>query len=116
MNFDDAVKAHTAWKVKLFNYLKNPDKSLDHNIVCKDNVCDLGKWIYKVENKFSTNKNYLKLKSIHADFHKEAANIVQRIDNGEKINETDITGNNSKFNTLSNEIVSLLMQMQHLLI
>ncbi|WP_397600891.1 CZB domain-containing protein [Silvanigrella sp.] len=112
MNFDDAVKAHTAWKVKLFHYLKNPDKSLDRNMVCKDNICDLGKWIYKVENKFSTNKNYLKLKSIHADFHKEAANIVD----GEIINESDITGNNSKFNNLSNKIVSVLMQMQHLLI
>lgn len=116
MNFDDAVKAHNAWKIKLFNYIKNPDKSLDHTVVCKDDVCDLGKWIYKVENKFANNNSFKKLKNIHAEFHKEASSIIERIDKGEKIQETDITGSNSKFNNLSNEIVSVLMQMQHLLI
>ena len=43
MNFDDAIQAHSAWKMKLTLYIAKPDKSLNHNVVCKDNVCDLGK-------------------------------------------------------------------------
>jgi len=29
MNFDDAIRIHTQWKMKLSNYIAKPDRSLD---------------------------------------------------------------------------------------
>nr|BFD33224.1 hypothetical protein GTC16762_28420 [Pigmentibacter ruber] len=116
MNYDEAVKAHSSWKVKLVNYLKNPDNSLKSDDICKDNLCDLGKWIYSMENKFSGNNNFKKLKSIHADFHTEAGNIALRIHSGEKFSEDEIIGKNSKFNILSQQVIASLMAIQHLLV
>ena len=46
MNFEDAIRSHTNWKIKLKEYISKRDGSLNHTEVSKDNCCDLGKWIY----------------------------------------------------------------------
>jgi hypothetical protein len=113
MNFDDAIKAHAGWKVKLSVYLKNPNKSIDHNDVCKDNICDLGKWIYGEGGaKYSADENFKKLKQAHTEFHQEAASIIKKADANQNVSEEIALGNKSKFITLSNDIVTLLMGMK----
>jgi len=42
MNFDDAIKIHTMWKMKLDQYLSKPDKSLGAADVETDCKCQLG--------------------------------------------------------------------------
>jgi hypothetical protein len=32
MDFDGAIQAHAAWKLKLGSYLRRPDRSIDHNV------------------------------------------------------------------------------------
>ena len=39
MNFDDAIKAHSAWKTKLAQYLHSPDGSLNPEEIAPDNKC-----------------------------------------------------------------------------
>lgn len=112
MNFDEAIKAHTIWKMKLSTYINNPDKSLNYKTVCQDNVCDLGKWIYGEGSKYFSNQNFLKLKQIHGEFHREAANIIQKSDTHQDVREEVMLGSKSKFSNLSNEIVTILMQMR----
>jgi hypothetical protein len=46
MDFDEAIKAHSAWKMKLSTYLKKPDGSLKPSEIQVDNKCQLGQWIY----------------------------------------------------------------------
>ena len=46
MNFKDAIVSHTKWKKTLSDYINNPDGSLNPDIICKDNNCALGLWIY----------------------------------------------------------------------
>lgn len=113
MNFDDAIKAHTSWKMKLSAYISKPDKSLDHNVVCKDNMCDLGKWIHGEGGvKLSADNEFGKLKKTHAEFHIEAASIIKRAEANENVSEEIMLGSSSKFAKLSNDIVALLMVMK----
>lgn len=84
-DFDSAISAHLEWKMKLTKYLNNPDGSLDHQVVCLDNKCKLGSWIYGDGNQFSQQaKSFEALRQSHAMFHKSAGEIIKNIDSGNK--------------------------------
>ena len=46
MDLDEAVKAHSNWKMKLSSYLKSVDGSLRSAEVRADNRCALGQWLH----------------------------------------------------------------------
>lgn len=111
MNFDDAIKAHAQWKMKLMLYLKNPNGSLNANEVAQDNQCELGKWIYASAGKYSSDTFKL-LKETHNDFHKCAAKIIIDADSGKNRSEEIALGSNSEYATLSSDIVQNIMAMK----
>ena len=80
MNFDDAIKAHAVWKMKLTTYINKPDKSLNSLEVSADNKCDLGKWLHSSESAvYATHPEFGMLKKAHADFHREAGSIIDEL-------------------------------------
>ena len=84
-DFNSAISAHLEWKMKLTKYLNNPDGSLDHKVVCLDNKCKLGSWLYGEGSQFSHKAaSFEHLRKSHAQFHKSAGEIIQNIDNGNK--------------------------------
>lgn len=85
MNFDEAIVAHAEWKLKLTLYLQG-DGNLDHSIVCQDNQCKLGKWIYSDGKKYANEHTYEHLRKVHADFHRCAGMVIQTVDS-KKIDE-----------------------------
>jgi chemoreceptor zinc-binding protein len=111
MDFTEAAKVHRDWNTKLRLYI-NGSGEIDYKVVQKDNLCELGKWIYNEGQQYSSLKEYQDLKSTHADFHKTAAEIVKLVDNG-KIDEakTNLEAG-QKFRKLSMEIVGLLASIE----
>lgn len=105
MNFDDAIQAHASWKMKLSSYIKNPDDSLNPETVCKDDQCALGKWIYGEGSAYSNVVEFGLLKSAHANFHKEAADIVRRAKSGETVTDEIALGAKSRFAEFSTQVV-----------
>jgi hypothetical protein len=86
MNFEDAVSAHQKWKVRLRMAIdgKSTEK-LDPNTVCKDDQCDLGKWIHGEGGQTMGSKpEFGHLKTTHADFHKVAGNVLRKSQAGDK--------------------------------
>jgi methyl-accepting chemotaxis protein len=112
MNFDDAIKAHAEWKMRLASYLRNPDRSLDPNSVCKDNQCALGKWIYGEGSVHRHLPEYAALKRGHAEFHRAAADIIRRADRGEKVQEEVMLGSKSGYAQLSSSVIQAIMSMR----
>ncbi len=112
MNFEEAITAHVNWKMKLQNYLRKPDKTLDPGKIEGDCNCDLGKWIYADGAKYATDPKFVKLKADHAKFHKAAAAIVRKADSGQAVAEETALGAKSEFATLSQSVVSILMDMK----
>ena len=54
-HFDDAIAAHIKWKIRLGQFIDGTStEKLDSAMVCKDNVCVLGKWIYGDGTKYKT--------------------------------------------------------------
>lgn len=112
MNFDEAIKAHSDWKIKLTQYLKKPDGSLKAETIAPDNLCALGKWIHGEGQKFAQFPEFKELQSIHAEFHKAAADVVRRADSGQQVSAEVTLGAKSKYGEVSSKVVSLIMKMK----
>ncbi len=112
MNFDDAIKAHSAWKTKLAQYLHSPDGSLKPEEIAPDNKCALGQWIHGEGASHASTPDYATLKSEHATFHKAAADVVRRANLGQKVSEDVALGGNSPFASASMNVVSAIMAMK----
>ncbi len=112
MDFDEAIKAHSSWKLKLSSYLRKPDGSLKVSEVQVDNKCQLGQWIYGEGMKYSSLPEYQTLKNEHAKFHKAAANVVMKADSGQNVSEETAIGGTSDFSVASSTVVSAIMSMK----
>jgi len=113
MDFKQAVEAHLQWRNKLQVYIKNPDKSLNPDVVCKDDQCALGKWIYASGQTLEKVKSFDELKKQHAAFHKEAARIITEANRGNKdICKEIIIGQPTNYNKLSTDVIGLIKRIE----
>lgn len=112
MNFDDAIRAHMNWKIRLENYLEKPDGSINATDLAKDNLCILGQWIYGEGSQYQDVDGYCELVEEHKKFHQEASQIVVRKQRGENISADISLGAASPFAKASARVVSLLMRLK----
>ena len=111
MNFDDAIAAHIKWKVRLTQFIDGTStEQLKSDVVCKDNLCDLGKWIYGEGAQFNAKPHYKDLVSKHANFHRCAADVVKKVEGNDKPGAKSLlTG---PFATASKETVTAIMELK----
>lgn len=112
MNFDDAINAHVAWKMKLSTYLRKPDGSLKAQDIEPDNKCGLGQWIYGEGAKHASLPEYATLKNEHACFHKAAADVVRKADSGKSTSEETALGSSTPFAKHSQAVIAAIMVMK----
>ncbi|MDP3936136.1 MAG: CZB domain-containing protein [Alphaproteobacteria bacterium] len=112
MNFDEAIRAHAEWKMKLSNYLRHPDSSIDPVKLGLDNVCALGQWLHGEGKKYASLPEYERLVKEHAGFHKAASDIVKSKNAGKDINDSIALGAQSPFSQYSLTVVTLLMALK----
>ncbi len=81
IDLSQAVQAHINWKLRLQNYLGGKsDERLDPMVVCRDDQCELGKWIHGPGMAhFHDLEPFHQLRADHAQFHFIAANVVQKV-------------------------------------
>jgi hypothetical protein len=72
-----AVAGHSIWKKRLYDSLKGTGERLDPASLEKDNLCELGKWLY-ANPQPATHAHYHKVRDLHAAFHKEAAAVLRK--------------------------------------
>lgn len=112
MNFDDAVSAHTKWKIRLRANLDGSGEKLDAAMVARDDACDLGKWIHGDGSRFKALPEHQALRAAHAKFHKCASEVVARNSKGQKAEAEKLMANGGEFSRHSTETVSAIMAMQ----
>lgn len=105
--------SHINWKSKILQELKSKTRTLDPKTLSESGACSLGKWLVSYEKMFTGNQNFDHLKEAHAQFHKCAGEIVEKIHQGEsnKI-ENLLVMTDSKYNHYSNEIILYLDMLQ----
>ena len=111
MNFDDAIAAHIKWKVRLTQFIDGTStEALVSANICKDNLCDLGKWIYGEGAKFKAAAHYQDLVKKHANFHVCAGDIVKKVEGGDKAGAKAALG--GPFAGASKETVAAIMEVK----
>lgn len=86
LNFKTAVDAHMKWKVRLEGYINGTStEELKVEVVCRDDQCPLGKWIYdKGGEKFGFSETFFDMKAHHALFHRSAGGVLAAAQAGDK--------------------------------
>jgi hypothetical protein len=86
LNFKTAVDAHMKWKVRLESYINGTStEELKVDVVCRDDQCPLGKWIYdKGGEKFGFSETFFDMKAHHALFHRSAGGVLTAAQSGDK--------------------------------
>ena len=112
MDFNQAIRAHAAWKMKLSVYLAKPDGSLKVADIEPDNRCALGQWIYAEGQKLAQFPEFTALRNEHTRFHTCAASIVKKADSGQNMTEETALGADSEFSRSSAAVIAAIMTMK----
>ncbi|MDP1612480.1 MAG: CZB domain-containing protein [Sulfuritalea sp.] len=85
MNFDDAMASHIIWKLRLTRFINGSGgEDFDRGTVGNNEACDLGKWIFREGAKYQGTTAYGGLLKKHADFHRCAAEVIGKVDTGDR--------------------------------
>jgi methyl-accepting chemotaxis protein len=111
-NFDAMILAHQDWKKKLRVALASEleARKLQPKEIAKDDVCALGKWIYGNGRALSAMPEYGQLKEQHGHFHRCAADIARKAQEGDKDGAKVLL--HDTFMPLSEKTVSLIRTMR----
>jgi hypothetical protein len=86
LNFMTAIEAHIKWKSRLESYVNGTsNEDLKAEIICRDDQCPLGKWIYGTGGeRFGTIDAFGDMKGQHTLFHQCAGKVVETAQAGKK--------------------------------
>ena len=104
MNLDDALNAHSQWKIKLRTAILKKE-TLDVKSVSADTCCELGKWLHnEAKIKFSKLRCYTDLVEKHAAFHKQAGRVALAINEKKFEEATALLGAGTQYMSASSAV------------
>jgi hypothetical protein len=83
-DIDDALIAHSQWKKRFQDAISHQPSDFNPEAVKKDDICQFGKWLHGLSAEDTQNEDYKTVKTLHADFHKTAGEILELVLSGEK--------------------------------
>jgi len=111
-DFDKAVEAHRAWKVKLRSAIANREK-LDVDTICRDDRCPLGQWLHGPGGaRWGTRPAFVDLVNEHAEFHRAAGEVAATINRGAYDEAQRLLGSGSRFAEASTRTVAAIMRVK----
>ncbi|MBU1481883.1 MAG: CZB domain-containing protein [Gammaproteobacteria bacterium] len=115
ISIPEAIDVHMRWKGRLQSYVDGTSKEqLDPMVICRDDQCDLGKWILgPALQYFHDDEGFEKLRSDHANFHFVAGSVVMKVkDNDLAASEALL---NNEYARASRDVIQDLTELNKLL-
>jgi hypothetical protein len=103
------IGAHGLWKQRLLDAIKNGQSEWTPEIVCQDNQCEFGKWLYACSGEEKSSAHYGKIKDLHANFHKCASNVLKLALTGKKSEAEGAIGDGSDYKNISAALTKEMM-------
>ncbi|RMX01472.1 hypothetical protein EBQ26_01500 [Allofranklinella schreckenbergeri] len=115
MDIATAIAAHEEWKQRLLDYLENMDGKLHEDyrpdVICRDDCCDLGKWLYGPgQKRFSRYPAFSILVARHKYFHVQAAIVVAQALGGNQEEARRVL--NGSYRLASNQVILMLRELK----
>lgn len=71
-----AISGHAEWKQRLRSAIDTGKSEWSVDKVSPDNLCAFGKWLYSLPTTEQQEERWKLVRALHADFHKEAAKVL----------------------------------------
>ncbi len=112
LDFVAAIEAHRKWKERLADYVQGTSgEKLDPHVICRDDQCALGKWIYAAGSSHSSHLSLFHLlKARHAQFHVAASQVVEQVQEGRRERADSLLAEGD-FPRCSREVQTLLSRL-----
>jgi hypothetical protein len=81
---DSALTAHSLWKKRLQEAIDKGTSEFKVSVVDKDDGCQFGQWLYSLTEEEKKSGDFIKVRDLHAEFHKTAARILELAVSGNK--------------------------------
>lgn len=109
---DKAIAAHAAWKARLRAAASSGKFDGMASVVKVDNQCDLGKWLYSASLSAADKQteHYRMVKRLHAEFHQEAAKVVELAVSGQKEAAEKAIGMGGPYAKISSALTDALVK------
>ena len=103
------IGAHGKWKQRLIDAINTGQSEWKPEIVCQDNQCDFGKWLYSCSNDEKASPHFETVKQLHAEFHKEAAKVLELALASKKEAANEAIGPSSKYLEATTKLTKEMM-------
>lgn len=105
-----AIGAHGMWKQNLRSAIDSGKSEHSTATVCQDNQCAFGKWLYSVDATIKSSSRWQCVKTAHAEFHREAARVLDLALAGKKKEADDGLAFTSNFGNASAKLTKEMME------
>ncbi|MFZ1107952.1 MAG: CZB domain-containing protein [Rhodomicrobium sp.] len=112
MTLEEAIQAHTIWTHKLSSYLCQCDGHLTPDEVRAHSRCTIGQWLYREGLRYYALPEYEVAMAEHARFHRIAAKIVERANEGEDVNADHILGSESEYGLAMKSVIKRAIDLK----
>jgi hypothetical protein len=106
---DNAITAHGMWKRRLRMVIETGKSEWSPEGVRPDNLCAFGKWLHALPSLTKSSPEWKEIQALHADFHVEAARVLQLALDGKRAEADAALGAGSRFGSISSNLVGALM-------
>jgi methyl-accepting chemotaxis protein len=105
MDLNEAIKAHSEWKMRLRSALSHKE-TLDAATIGRDDCCKFGKWLHgEARGQFGALRSHADCVHKHAAFHREAGKVAATI-NDARYDEADaMLKSQSSYSLASNDVL-----------
>lgn len=106
----NAIGAHGLWKGRLMSAIATGLSDYAPDQVCKDDLCDFGKWLYGSNLAAAMKKTpeFETCRALHADFHKAASEVLRLAVSGKKIEALDAMKSGSRYIEVSTALTQAM--------
>jgi hypothetical protein len=105
------MAAHLIWKIRLTEIVNGAGgKCPDCTAVGRDDLCDFGKWIHGAGSKYKMMAAYDDVVSKHAHFHNCAAEVVRKMEDGDKAGA--MTAMDGAFESASRQLINAVAELR----
>lgn len=111
IDLDTAIQAHANWRAKLKTAAARREH-LDVETVCRDDCCDLGKWLHGAGgSQYKNRASFVDLVETHRQFHVEAGKVARLVNQGLYDEADRQLANNTGFGNASQKVGSAVIRL-----
>ena len=108
----NAIEIHGQWKARLGMAIHTGRSELTVEMVCQDNKCRLGQWLYSLDEPIKASFRWKCVQQTHADFHRHAAQVLDLALTGRQAAAKAATSYSSGFAQTSQRLTAELTAWQ----